>query len=158
MTSEVQVLDSRHTLDARRHALVVTTEAGEVLFRFYEDTGACAYAESLTLRGVEYKASGRFRAHCREFSVHDIKRNDWARSNKQATEAVQRTITTIVRDALQSAQLRGHIVTLERATRRWNAQSRLDSITNERQELHARLIQLETEMDAACRVLAEVSL
>lgn len=156
MSHEVKVLDSVHTLDARRHALVVKTDAGEVLFHFYEDTGVTAQVESLTIRGVEYQATGRHYPH--GFAVYDMKRCDWIRSARRPTDTAQRAITAIVRDALQSAQIRGHILLLERATRRWNAQSRLESLASEREELQARLAQLEVEVATNARVLAEVTL
>lgn len=117
-------LDDRFALDPKRQCLIARTSAGDVVFRMYPKEGLTvdAYLTVLTVRGEQYNLM-----------------------RKPASKAAQTAVTKLVEEAHTEAQRRGHLRTLETHAAHWWALNALERLDKEREEIEARLAELEAE-------------
>jgi type IV secretory pathway protease TraF len=137
-------LDDRFALDPKRQCLIARTSAGDVVFRMYPKEGLTvdAYLTVLTVRGEQYNASGGYA--CGTFWVSNIRPVEWL-MRKPASKAAQTAVTKLVEEAHTEAQRRGHLRTLETHAAHWWALNALERLDKEREEIEARLAELEAE-------------
>lgn len=137
-------LDDRFALDPKRQCLIARTSGGEVVFRMWPKEGLCVdnYLTILTVRGEEYNASGGYTGP--NFWVSNIRPVYWL-ARKPASKAAQTAVTWLVEEAHKEALRRGHIRRLETHAAHWWALSALEQLDKEREEIAARLAEIEAE-------------
>lgn len=137
-------LDDRFALDPKRQCLIARTSAGDVVFRMWPKEGLTVdnYLTVLTVRGEEYNASAGYT--CGNFWVSNIRPVEWLRRNP-ASKAACTAVTKLVEEAHTEAKRRGHLRALETHAAHWWALSALERLDKEREEIDARLAELEAE-------------
>ena len=141
-------LDDRFALDPKRQCLIARTSGGDVVFRMWPKEGLCVdnYLTILTVRGEEYNASGGYTGP--NFWVSNIRPVYWL-ARKPASKAAQTAVTWLVEEAHKEALRRGHIRRLETHAAHWWAVSALERLDKEREEIAARLAEIEAESAVA---------
>jgi hypothetical protein len=142
-------LDDRFALDPKRQCLIACTAGGEVKFMSHANEPVRAHVETLTVRGVGYSASGQYRGT--DFHVYDVCAVDWL-NRKDPTKAARAAVTALVSEALQEAHHRGYIRVLETHAAHWRATYALERLAKEREEVTARLAEIEAEATLARHV------
>lgn len=107
------------------------------------------YLTILTVRGEEYNASGGYTGP--NFWVSNIRPVYWL-ARKPASKAAQTAVTWLVEEAHKEALRRGHIRRLETHAAHWWALSALERLDKEREEIAARLAEIEAESALARHV------
>ena len=105
-----------------------------------------SYLTILTVRGEEYNASAGYT--CGSFWVSNIRPVEWL-MRKPASKAAQTAVTWLVEEAHSEAIRRGHIRRLETHAAHWWAVSALERLDKEREEIAARLAEIEAESAVA---------